>query len=327
MLKEAEKMQRMLLMAAMVVPLLLVAAGVAGAVDVNWQIVQSSAVAGHTPGTDKLIGTSDDATNDTCNFSNAAGCASGPMPSIGSYSYSFLDYQLSHSCGIGTGGPCTCSSGGGACTSDADCPAGGCGGAGDCCAGLAQCESCEDGALSYFGVAGSHGVMDTCQAYTSGNYEIKKFDVATSETVPGEGGNGCIQLSPGGGPYVGTGCGTGAVSGTIDVVVYVGGCPSAVSFTIHGVSFNGNVVDYTTASSISCNLNGTRTYSGTNWTNLKAAAQATCGSSGYLELMCGTTTLPASPLPCFQGAQAQFVTVACTSDPDRSSCPTNGCGP
>jgi hypothetical protein len=322
--KEAKTMHTRLLTAFLVVSALLAGAGIAGAVDVNWKIVQSAAVAGHTPGVDKLIGTLDDATTDTCNFSNAGGCATGPMPSVGTYSYSFLDYQLTHSCGLGTGGPCTCSTGG-PCTSDGDCSGGGCGGSGDCCKGIVQCEPCEDGALSYFGVAGSHGVMDTCQAYTSGNYQIKKFDVATSETVPGEGGDGCIQLVQPGGPYVGTGCGLGPVSGSIDVVVYAGGCPSALGFTIRNVVFNGNVVDYGTATGVSCNLNGLRTYSGDNWTGLKTAAQTTCGSSGYLELMCGTTTLPASPLPCFEGAQVQFVTVACTSDPDRASCPPNGC--
>lgn len=298
---------------------LLAAAGTAVAGTVNWKIVTSSTVAGKVPGTDKLITVSDSGGNN-CNWSNAANCATGPAPSVGTYSYSNLDYQLTHSCSIGTGGPCTCSTGG-SCTSDADCTAGGCGGTGDCCSGTAYCETCPDGALSFFDGSGSgHGEMDTCQAYSTSPLQsrLTRYDVLTSESIAGTGG-GCILLASGG-PYLINGCGTGAISGSLNAEVHVGACPSLVKFTITGVSYNGNVVDYGSASSISCNLGGTRTYSGSNWTDLKNAAIATCGSSGHLELLCGTTTLPASPVPCFQGAVVEFVTVACTSDPDRSDC-------
>jgi len=311
-------MQTKTLLAVLLCVAFLAAAGTAMAGTVNWKIITSTGVAGKTPGTDKLIGTGDDGSSN-CNWTNNSNCATGPVPSVGTYSYSNLDFQLSHSCGLGTGGPCKCTDGS-PCTSDADCPAGGCGGTGDCCPGAAACEACPDGSISYFDGAGSgHGEMDTCQAYqATTKSRLTRYDVLTSESISGTGG-GCIQLAAGG-PYVINGCGTGAIGGSLNVDVYVGGCPSLVKFTINNVTFNGNVVDYSTASSVSCSLSGTRTYSGTNWTNLKNAAIATCGSSGYLELLCGTTTLPPSPVPCFEGANVEFVTVACTSDPDRTSC-------
>jgi len=312
-------MQTKTLLAVLLCVAFLAAAGTAMAGTVNWKIITSTGVAGKTPGADKLIGTSDDGSSN-CNWTNAANCATGPVPSVGTYSYSNLDFQLSHSCGLGTGGPCKCAGSSQSCTSDADCPAGGCGGTGDCCQGAAACEACPDGSISYFDGAGSgHGEMDTCQGYqATTKSRLTRYDVLTSESISGTGG-GCIQLAAGG-PYVINGCGTGAIGGSLNVDVYVGGCPSLVKFTINSVIFNGNVVDYSTASSVSCSLSGTRTYSGTNWTNLKNAAIATCGSSGYLELLCGTTTLPPSPVPCFEGANVEFVTVACTSDPDRTDC-------
>ncbi len=313
-------MQTRILLAVFLCVALLVAAGTAVAGTVNWKIVTSSTVATKTPGTDKLITVSDSGGNN-CNWTNAANCATGPAPSVGTYSYSNLDYQLAYSCGLGTGGPCTCAGGSQSCTSDADCPAGGCGGTGDCCAGAAACEPCPDGAISFFDGSGSgHGEMDTCQAYSTSPLQsrLTRYDVLTSESLSGTGG-GCILLAAGG-PYLINGCGTGAINGSLNADVHVGGCPSLVKFTINNVQYNGNVVDYTSATSVSCTLGGTRTYSGTNWTDLKNAAIATCGSSGYLELLCGTTTLPASPVPCFQGAVVEFVTVACTSDPDRSDC-------
>ena len=288
------------------------------------RVITSPVVAGHGPGSDKLIGTGDDPTGQNCNWSNSANCASGPLPFVGTYTYSNLDYQLVYSCGLGTAGPCKCSTGE-SCTKDADCPSG-CG-TGDCCPGLAKCEACPDQAISFFDGASPHGAMETCQEYTNNNFIVKSYDVLTSESIAGTGG-GCVLLNPGGGPYVGTfsaACPTGGVTGSMDVDVYVGGCPSAIKFTIRNISYNGNIVNYATASSVSCNLNGSRSYSGTNWTNLKNAASATCGSQGFLQLICGTTTLPASPVPCFEGAVVEFVNVLCTSDPDRSTCNDNDC--
>lgn len=307
------------LLAVLLCVALLVAAGTALAGTVTWKVVTSSTVATKVPGANKIIEASDSGGNN-CNWTSAANCATGPAPSVGTYSYSYLDYQLAYSCGLGTGGPCTCAGGSQSCTSDADCPAGGCGGSGDCCQGAAACQACSDGAISFFDGSGSgHGEMDTCQAYlNSAQSRLTRYDVLTSESLAGTGG-GCVLLAAGG-PYVVSGCGTGAISGSLNADVHVGGCPSLIKFTINNVQYNGNVVDYGSATSVSCNLGGARTYTGASWTDLKNAAIATCGSSGYLQLLCGTTTLPASPVPCFQGAQVEFVTVACTSDPDRLSC-------
>ena len=306
----------------------------ADAGTINWEVVTDTSVKCHGPGTDKLIGTGDDTTGcstttdkNRCNYDTSQDCDTlTGEPATGTFSYSNLDFQLPYSCSLGTGGPCTCGTGE-SCTSDTDCPTPGCGAA-NCCAGASVCEECADTSISYFAGDPDVGIVDTCQAVTTNDFEITAFDVDSTESLPSTGG-GCIRLGAAG-PYVGNGCGHTNMDGQIDVIVHVGNCPSLIKLTVEDITYWGEIVDTGTASSIACKFSetgDTKSYSGASWTALKAAAEAQCGPGAVdLMLLCGTTTLPAGPVPCFEDAIVEFVVVACT-DQDAGSCPASDCGP
>jgi len=123
----------------------------ANAVDITWHMLTHSSLAGHGPGADQLIGTSDDTTTgeaNNCNFTTDGGCAgSATVPAIGSYGYSSIemDGNLTHSClgGDQAGAPCVCADLVTECTANDGCPGALCSPA-DCCPPLlgGNCIAC-----------------------------------------------------------------------------------------------------------------------------------------------------------------------------------------
>jgi hypothetical protein len=313
----------------------------ASATDLDWTLLMHSSVAGKGPGSDGVIGTSDDTSsgeNNSCNFSVGKNCAAGSTPALGSYSATLIEYTNPtwYSCLDITGGPyagapCVCAEPAGQpCQSDAQCESGTCAGAGDCCPGIANiCTACTDNpsgydSYSYFGIDAGLGPapnMTTCQSYNASgtNYEITAYQVATSESIAGSGG-ACIKLVLPGGPYLANGCGVGAITGgSIDVDVYIGGCVIKGT-TINGIAYNGDLVDMDAiAAASSCGYNYAETVAMVN------NARSQDPTAEYLMVMCGQVTVPmTSGTACLRGAVVDFMVVAHTPD-DATSCPASAC--
>ena len=334
-----KNMKTRVLLAILFTGVLAVGVGTANAITVNWLTVQDPVRAGAGPGADMLIGTGDDSTTgerNRCNFDTAANCETlGGSASDGTYSFSNLTFDLDYSCKSGIlpipGGDCTCAEGGGLCTQDSDCPVPSCGST-DCCPGVSTCEACDDTSISYFGSVDSYvafGLIDTCQDPTvsgASDFEVKLFEVQTSESLTGSGG-GCIQLKAGG-PYLGAPCGVGAItSGSIDVTVQAAGCPG-IPMDVAGISYVGEVGTVPVSSGFGsmCDQSGSPTgYTGTYLTALNAAIANTCPIGTHAMILCGQTNLPSdSEITCFADALVDFVVIACTDD-NANNCAADPC--
>jgi len=321
-----------------VAAMMLWAVTAANAGVLTWTVLEHSSVAGNGPGADGVIGTADDTSsgeNNSCNFSVGKNCAAGGTPSVGTYSFSALEYTnptwyscLDITAGPYAGAPCVCAEPAGQpCQSDAQCESGTCAGAGDCCPGIVNiCTACTDNpsgydSYSYFGSDASLGPaphLTTCQAYTTNNVQTTAYQVATSESIAGSGG-ACLKLSPGG-PYLQTPCGVGAISsGNLDVDVYIGGCVLKGT-TIQNISYTGRIVDMDAIVAVSeCGYTYAETVAMVN------NARSVDPSAQYLLVICGSTTIPMdSKTACLRGADADFVLITYTSD-DVTSCPASGC--
>ncbi len=314
---------------------LMLFAGPASALDLEWTLLMDGSVAGATPvqqGSNWVVAPGAGGTNG-CNFSTAKNCASGGVPGVGSYSFTAIEYNAApgdpstwYSCldlsgSQYSGAPCVCAEPAGQpCTSDAQCDSGGsCAGAGDCCPGpLWTCEECTEvpgpDSFSFFGVDGSLGPapnMDTCQDAGANDFEITRYHVATSESISGSGG-ACIKLVPTGGPYLGGPCGVGPITfGSLDVDVYVGGC-ALKGTTINNIQYTGEIYDVTNGSP-----SGTCGYTGDQIHTMLGQVPA---GGLYLMVMCGTTVVPNdSQTACLRNADVDFVVVAYTEQ-NASDC-------
>ena len=106
-------MKKGILVAVCATALLFLGATLASAGNITWSILTDTSAAAKGPGADRVIGTVDDTANN-CNYSSATGCLGGDAPTIGSFSYTYLDFQMAASCSLG-------SSRGNSCASNADC--------------------------------------------------------------------------------------------------------------------------------------------------------------------------------------------------------------
>lgn len=293
---------------------------------VTWTMLEGNGVAGHDPGPDARVGTTDDnypTVTNNCNFLPDTSPCGTASPTVGAYSVNRVDFKPDprEECKSGaiTGGtPCKCADGVNECDPGTDtCPpvSSGCGETPGNCCGPLNCELCDDVSDSFFG-SGSRGAgtMSTCM--DSAGFDALTFDVATSETLPGTGG-GCLLLyTPG--DDTGAPCPNPAtanvVNGSIDVAVgAMGLCPRPNGiFQVNNVVYTGNIFPSGSPPTSVCG------YSGGSLTSLISAATTAAGGPCKIMVLCGTTTLPASggisSLPCYSNAQVQFTTVSWTTD-------------
>lgn len=331
----------------------------ADAKTVTWYVLTHSSIAGHGPGADRLIGTSDDTTTgerNKCNFTVDVNCATGTTPSIGSYTYGAteLDGDVTHSCGGGdlAGEPCACAEPPGQpCTSDAQCSPSSCAGGGDCCPSdpltLSPCLQCTQDdppgepfgppmdayqySGSYFGSLWSAtGRVFTCQeADPPGDtdpdtdFEFKIADMAVSEVTAGYGG-GCLNLKRYSGPYLASPCtGSGPVSGTFDLETFHTGC-NILGGTIDNIDIQGDIIDITDPNNPNP-ATATCGYGSDDLKTIAANAVAVNGLAKHLMIICGDTThSPTSQKACMRNAYSYLAWVLYTTD-DASECPDNDC--
>ncbi len=335
----------------MAVGLLLWGVSTAGAVEITWHVLTHDSIAGHGPGDDGLIGTEDDTTegeSNGCNYSPTDDCKTGPTPDVGTYTYAGveMDGSQTHECVGGdlSGQPCLCADGETACTGDADCPGAVCAPA-DCCPGfLGTCLECaqddppgepfgppQDG-HSYAGPSEfAPGTVVTCQeADPSGDaedppteFEITAVDMGGNGPLPGFGG-GCLELSPTGGPFLGTPCtGSGPISATFDVVTKALNC-AVPSGTLEGVSVTGDIIDITDPDN-PVPAEATCGYSNAQLKVIAGHAKEADPDAKHLMIICGGMTYPDTvDVPCMKNAVAYLAWVLYTTD-DASACPDDGC--
>jgi hypothetical protein len=338
--------------------LLLWAIPPANAGVITWKALTHPSIAGHGPGVDKLIGTSDDTLigdveRNRCNFDTGADCETTGAPTEGAYSYGAteVDGDVTHSCagGYNGGGPCVCAAPAGQpCLEDTDCEASSCAGAGDCCPGspldlLSLCLECpkDDPPGEPFGYpmdvytySGSspaaNGTVTTCQeADFDGDtdppfdFQFKAVNLAVTEASAGYGG-GCLNLKGGGGPYLGSPCtGNGPITGTIEIETFHTGC-SIRGGTIDNLDFDGDVINIVDPNNPDP-ATSTCGYTNAELKTIAAHAHVADVNAKYLMILCGGVThSPTSDKACMRNAQSYLVWVLYTTD-DAAACPDDGC--
>ena len=279
---------------------------VASAGVVVWHVLDDPAVVMAGPGPDGVIGwpgcpgTADDddtttTENNRCNFSNQMNCAAGTAvdPTIGSYSYGSLEFNMAKSCDGGANP-------GIACTTDTDCAPDG------------TCTDCVDNPtapeLIYYsgdiGNANGNGTMTLCQE--SPTFSFTSFKLGTSESVPGMGPS-CIVLKTPGGPYTGTPCGMSQTTATVSLTTKIMNCLVPIGDVDDLVS-TGHAYDVNDAAPApECG------YSTADILCLLSQAVALKGAK-YVMISCTDQTLGASAMTCLSGAGSKSVTVAWTTD-------------
>ncbi|MBM3303201.1 MAG: hypothetical protein FJY85_25055, partial [Deltaproteobacteria bacterium] len=100
-------MKKQLVLTLCIVGLILGSATLADAGKFTWTVLTHSDAATKGPGADWLVGSGSDPT-DNCNFNPVKTCSSGTAPTIGSYSYTWLDGPQTKSCALGTNQGKTC---------------------------------------------------------------------------------------------------------------------------------------------------------------------------------------------------------------------------
>ena len=290
-------MKKGILVAVCATALLFLGATLASAGNITWTILTDASVAAKGPGADGVIGEGTDTTNN-CNFTTATGCLAGPTPTIGSFSYTYLDFQMANSCALGA-------SRGATCDTNADC-------------GGAPCAPCGDDTYSFFatnpGAALNRGLGTFIVENCSTGIEYVKMSIGTSEAIAGSGG-GCLTLEAGGDDTTGSPCGLGAFTSTVDMSLWVnalGGTCNLDAGAIPNIDLDGRVYDASVAATV-----GVCGYSTSGIDTLRTAA----GSSGYLMVSCDSQTLPTGLASvCISGAPFEAVIVAHTAL-DASDCP------
>jgi len=297
--------------------LLVVSLSTANAGVVSWTVMQDVSVSGMGPGPDDLIGTADDTItgeNNACNMTGLAGCASGPTPDTGTWSFVALelDDALLKSC---SGGP----NAGEPCTTNEECE-------GAYCIDCPQNEGTGDpwDAYAYLGDvdnAGGRGTFTICQE-DGITFRYTGLWLGSSESIPWV-GSGCVNPTSGGGPNTSNHCGSGSFTSTADVTFKVGACLDPGG-QIQNLELNGNI--YPTAGSNGFNNCG---YSTDEIDSLRAMAALQGGT--FLLVMCGNSTVPdevTTKAACFRGAQTRHVIIAFTTgnvDDCVSPCSAGAC--
>jgi hypothetical protein len=295
-------MRKGILVAVCATALLFLGTTLASAGDITWNILTDTSVAGAGPGADRVIGTADDTTNN-CNYTTATGCLAGSTPSIGSFSYTYLDFVQTASCALGDKRGQTCAS-------NADCDD-------------LPCQPCGADTYSFFyknpGASANRGLGKFVVTNCSSGITYKNMSIGTSEAISGSGG-GCLTLQGAGlDDKEGSPCGVGAFTSTVDLTLWVnafGTCDLAAG-NIPDINLDGRV--YNAASSAPAGVCG---YSAGEVDAIRGVA----GNTGYLMIACDSQTLP-SPLAsvCISGSPFESVIVSHTTQ-NASDCPDCGGG-
>lgn len=269
----------------------------ASAASITWTLIETGGMVGKSPGADNLLGTADDGTGDTCNYSNATACAATGSPTTGTYSFSQLTFVQTSSCVIASGG----NNPGDFCTQNSDCGS-----------PLGICVDCNTGTggvgLSYFArnpAGGSKGLGTFTLNACDNGFSYSNISIGTSEVLTASGGS-CMTLAPG--TDVNTGCSVGTVSTTYDLRLHTSTIPNCgfLAGTMPGLSLAGRVYDATSITTGSC------TYTVAEIGGIVAGAGL--GAGDYLIILCGSGTLPTGlQSVCISGASWTAVLVAKTS--------------
>lgn len=294
-------MRNQVFLALFLTGLLIGCFSVANAGVVSWTVMQDASVAGKGPGADDLVGTSDDTAtgeSNACNMTGLAGCASGPTPDTGTWSFAALELDdgMLKSC---LGGP----NAGEACTTNEECEGGHCI---DC----PQNEGPEDPWDTYMylgdvGFVGGRGAITACQE-DGITFRYTGIAVGGSEGIAWV-GSACANLTSGGGPNTSNHCGAGAFTSTADITFSVGAC-SDPGGRIENLELNGYI--YSTVGSNGFNNCG---YTTDEIDSLRTMAAAQGGT--FLLVMCGNGTIldtQATKAACLRGAETRHVIVAFT---------------
>jgi hypothetical protein len=311
-------MRKEIFVALCVIGLLVGVATLASATTVSWTIMQDPSMAGHGPGADLLLGTTDSTSgqNNSCNLSGAADCTGGGTPGTGSWSYIALELPQATSCNGGT------DPGKGGCTTNDSCGSGG------------ICLTCPEVAggppnydtFSYMGAIGcplGNGTMKACEE--NGVFKWTELKIGASESVAAGLGGTSINLNPVGSTSgYASGCGTGVDwTSQANIGFWVGCVPNVVGGKINGLNLNGRV--YATGGTNSASNCG---YNSTQINALRATALGK--GAAYMLVMCGDTTIPndtTTTSACLRGASVHNVLVATTTSTGVDTCtdPNPGC--
>lgn len=298
-------MKKGILATVCVVALLFLGATLASAGNITWTILTSTSVTGHGPGPDQVIGTGDDTTDGSqagkCNFTTDTGCAASGTPTIGTFSYTYLDFQMTMSCASGDNR-------GMSCTTNAECGA--------------PCIPCGDETYSYFykkpGATKGVGtfVIENC----SDGITYNKMNIGTSEAVTGSGG-GCLTLSAARDDDTGPDCGVGTFSSVVDLELWVdalGSCDLDAG-QIPDINLDGRVYDASAAPPAGV--------CGYNTAGIQTLLNA-AGNTGYVMVACDAQPLPTGLMStCISGAPfiSKIVSKTTADASDCPDCSSSGC--
>ncbi len=271
---------------------------------VGWTLIETANMAGHSPGSDNLLGTAQDGTGDNCNFSATTDCATNGNPTTGTYSFSKLNFVQSSSCALSNEGKA-----GELCTQNSDC-----GSLGVC----VDCNTAGGGvAYAYFAKnpnGGSKGLGTLTWSACDGGFKYSNISIGTSEVLSHAGG-GCMTLTPGSGT-ANSGCGVGAVNSTFDLDLYtstIGTCGFPAG-TMPGLALSGSIIDAGTGATAAVCGYSTSEIGG-------IISDAGLGTGQYLMIICGSGQLPTGlQSACLSGASYQAIMVAKTSTDLATSC-------
>lgn len=273
-------------------------AGVLPASAAVWTLVETTGMIQHSPGSDGIIGTSDDGTTDKCNMDPIVNCASVGNPTKGAYSYAELAFTMASSCGAGlTGRSCTQNT--------------------DCGNPLTPCVPCNPPArigLTYFG-KNVNGGAKGAGTFTAKNCEnsgdITALAIGTSEVVSHVGGS-CMGLNV---FNSGSGCAEGTSTMNYDVRLWTS--------TIPGCNYNAGVMPGLNLAGRIYRVPTYTTACGYSTGDIGAIATAAgLGTGDYLTIVCGNGTLPTDlSSVCIPGAAWEAVIVAKTTTDVAATCP------
>jgi hypothetical protein len=256
-----------------------------------------------------VIGTAADTTNN-CNFSTATGCTGGSTPSIGTFSFTVLDFVQTKSCALGDHRGETCNS-------NDDCA--------DGTTPLTPCLTCGPSSEVFFyknpAASANRGTGNLVIENCSSGITYNTIQWGTSEAIPGSGG-GCLGLQSDGDSKTGSPCGvTTSLSSQVDLTLYVdalGGTCNIDAGDIPNINLDGRVISASAAAPAGTVCGYTQAQ--------QDILRGLAGNTGYLMIACDSQTLP-SPLAaaCISGADYDSVIVLKTTQ-NASDCPDCGGG-
>jgi hypothetical protein len=296
-------MKKEILVAFIAIGFIFAGAISASAGTISWTLIETVGMKLHFPGTDNLLGTSDDVLTAKCNYSNASACVVTGVPTQGTYSFAKLDFVQTSSCALGANQ-------GQFCTQNSDC-----GGLVPVCV---DCNTTAGGvAYTYFAknpTGGSKGLGTMTESACDNGFDWTNISIGTSEVVGGSGG-GCMTLTAGSGK-TNSGCGVGALSTNMTLDLYTS--------TIANCGFKAGVMPGLVLAGAVIDAGAGASGSVCGYTVGQLGAIITAaglGTGSYMSVLCGNGTLPTDlQSGCLPGADWRTVMLSKTSANVPSSC-------